>query len=841
MTSIRIGALAGASAFALFAAASAHAQVKYVTPHTTTAAGAESVTLNGQTFTNQGLVGAGRLSASVKDFRGESIGSFSSMAIDLKSWRRTGGGYSGKLFTLPDRGPNNIAGLSTPDGTTDYHDRVHTFDFTLSPSSSGAVLPQSPASQNQLSLNPTGGFLLKDSTGADFTGRDPLGGTVVRNGITYPQSTDPALAGRLSMDPEAITFLADGSFYVGDEYAAGLYYFDPTGKQIGAIQAPEALLPRSAAGAVNFRGDVAPTTGRRNNQGLEAASVTPDGKKLVTILQSATIQDNGTGNQGRSNTRILVYDISTSRTPAKPVEHYVLQLPVINSAGVGAAPNATAAQSEMLALNTNQFLVLSRDGVGRGSGANAANSPVFKSVLLVDTTGATNIAGTPYETGTTPVSPGGVLNPAIKPVSQVELVNMLNPVQLNRFGMNLNTAPSTITSLSEKWEAMGLAPVLEEGAPQDFFLLIGNDNDFITSKGHVEGTDYDAGLTGPGGSGDNDSVILVYRLTLPTYVDPQALAALISTTPWAMAAAGESAASLGVGTLGASWSQLASTRRASLFGLAPFGQGVQVWAQGGGGRIERDSAATSLDADGWTGAAGVDFGSETFRFGGSINTQSLKSDSTAPFATEAKSVGFSVYAGTALADGFYAFAGIGYAPDVKLDRIDRPAAYGLTASGRTKGDAKAFSFEAGFTPQLGAVRAGPFAAVQSVAVNLDGYTEHGASLGNAAIPDNSFIRTEASFGLDLAGRIGPVIPSLRVGYALQNGGDNKLALVRLASAQHPMASQTVSIPSFNDDHWLADVGLDGVVGGLSWRISAQGRFTDGRSDLAGSVGVSRRF
>jgi hypothetical protein len=45
--------------------------------------------------------------------------------------------------------------------------------------------------------------------------------------------------------------------------------------------------------------------------------------------------------------------------------------------------------------------------------------------------------------------------------------------------MNLTRLPLTSpTTLSEKIEAMALAPVLEEGAPQDFFLFVGNDNDF---------------------------------------------------------------------------------------------------------------------------------------------------------------------------------------------------------------------------------------------------------------------------------------------------------------------------------------------------------------------------
>jgi hypothetical protein len=65
---------------------------------------------------------------------------------------------------------------------------------------------------------------------------------------------------------------------------------------------------------------------------------------------------------------------------------------------------------------------------------------------------------------------------------------------------------------------MALAPVSDPAAPNDVFLLVGNDNDFATAKGQVNGQAFDAGLTNDkgAGAGDNDSVILVYRLTLPT-------------------------------------------------------------------------------------------------------------------------------------------------------------------------------------------------------------------------------------------------------------------------------------------------------------------------------------
>jgi hypothetical protein len=500
---ISLGAVVSLIALALATGAVAQSPT-YVARHWEETAGDSSVELGGQTFVNHGLVGVGRLSAATRDFNDETLGSFSGMALNLSSWRRLADGtYTGSLFTLPDRGPNNVGPFA---GTTDYANRVHRHRLVLTPA------------DGMLKIRPSGGFLLKDQTGRPFTGKDPGANVITRDGVRYPSPLAGEGAGRISLDSEAITFLPDGSFYVSDEYAAGIYLFDRTGRQIGAIQTVPALTPIKN-GQPNFGAEKPPTTGRRNNQGLEALSVSPDGTRLIAILQSATMQDSGgTSAATRNNTRVLVYDISRTRTPTAPIGHYVLQLPTVRENGDGQAADVTAAQSEMLALNDTQFLVLARDGNGRGKGSTRA--PVFKSVLLIDTTGATNLAGTAYEQSATPIAHDGALVAGLVPVRQVELVNLLNPVQSGKFGMNLNTAPSDAGSLSEKWEAMALAPVLEKGAPNDFFLLVGNDNDFETANGRVNGQAFDASLTGDGGAGDNDNLILVYRLTLPTYRAP---------------------------------------------------------------------------------------------------------------------------------------------------------------------------------------------------------------------------------------------------------------------------------------------------------------------------------
>ena len=520
---LRAALVAGLSTLSLAGATGARADSLAIkSPHFVYEAGDSSTTLGGQTFTNHGLVGTARLAADLHDFNGETLGSFSSLALDLTQWKRAvDGSYTGVLYTLPDRGPNGVGGLAT----TNYAARLNRFQIKFKPYQGRTALP---ATVQQARLTQSGGMLLRDASGQVFTGRDPQDGVVVRDDIGYPvpPAGDPG-AGHISMDPEGLARLPDGSFYVSDEYGALIYYFDKTGRQIGAIAAGPDIQPM-VKGRINFNGAndqplVPGSTGRRSNQGLEGVAVSPDGKRLFTLLQSAVLQDNPTNQAARrNNTRLVVYDISASRTPKAPLAEYIMQLPVYGGGEKGPA-TATAAQSEIQALNETQLLVLSRDNTGRGGGKTDAMT--FKSVLLVDTSDATNIAGTPFVTAAKPASVSaaangsGALDPAIIPAQQTELVNLLNATQLGKFGLNTITTPSNPHTLSEKWESMGLAPTLEKGRPNDFFLFIGNDNDFISHKIDAAGfTDQDTSLkSDKAGVGDNDNVMLIYRVTLPTY------------------------------------------------------------------------------------------------------------------------------------------------------------------------------------------------------------------------------------------------------------------------------------------------------------------------------------
>ncbi|MCF4165924.1 esterase-like activity of phytase family protein [Zavarzinia compransoris] len=481
------------------------ASAEYGSAHVATATGPVTLEMGGVAYVDQGLLGVGRVPASSLDFMGTTLGSFSGMAIDPASWRKDGDAYVATLYSLPDRGYN------TADRYSDYPGRLVQFDLRFTPYA-GADLPAEVASQSQIVLTPTGkGVTLVDFAGTATTGFDPDAGITVQDGHSLP-SPEGEGPRQVALDAEAVAFTADGGFYVGDEYTAGIYLFDADGKMAGFIPPVPALAPMTG-GKLNYNSKKAPDTGRRNNQGMEAAALTPDGKTLIAVLQSATMQDSAGKGGERGNTRVLVYDVSSDPTPQAPVGHYVLQLPLVDTKGDGKM-DKTAAQSEVVALNDHQFLVLARDSAGYGT--EKATPIMYKSILLADTTGATNLAGTEYETGTKPISEGRKLDPAITPVATGELINLLNSAQLARFGMNLDTAApkgGTTLTLSEKWEAMSLMPALDPAHPDDYILFVANDNDFLATKGVMPGYTYDAGL-------DNDTTILAFRVTIPGVQKP---------------------------------------------------------------------------------------------------------------------------------------------------------------------------------------------------------------------------------------------------------------------------------------------------------------------------------
>jgi hypothetical protein len=456
-------------------------------------------TANGTTLTSHGLVGLGRIAAGTKDKFGESFGSGSAMAIDQSKWTRAAdGSYTGTVYLLPDRGYN-------VEGTTDYQGRLNSLDVTLKPVAADATDPD----QKSLDARLVDSLMFTDNKGMAFSGLDPING-VRAAGDGLPELPQAA-NGKLVIDAEGIVRTADGSFFISDEYGPDIFRFDATGKLLTVTVPPAALIP-VRKGVHNYSANAPatgatgpdpadPETGRQNNQGLEGMSMTPDGKFLVALLQSATRQDGGDKGSTRNNTRALVYDLADPAN-LKLVHEYVVPLPVFKSGD----KTLVAAQSEIAAISDTAFLMLARDS-GNGQGLKSATS-LYRNIELVDLTGATDIAGTDFD-GAKPVAPKGVVDPSVTIAKATPFIDLNDNTQLARVGMH-NGEPNDKTNLSEKWEAMALASVLDPAAPDDYFLFLANDNDFLTQDGFQVGATYKAA-----DGADVDTMLQVYRVTIP--------------------------------------------------------------------------------------------------------------------------------------------------------------------------------------------------------------------------------------------------------------------------------------------------------------------------------------
>ena len=293
-----------------------------------------------------------------------------------------------------------------------------------------------------------------------MSGLDPVALRPAKD--TFP--TLPATAqGRVSLDPEAVVLLADGSFLISDEYGPAIYHFSPAGRMLSATLPPKALLPMRKQ-EVNFSSNNPgagapvpspkdPETGRQNNQGFEGMALSPDGRLTVGAAERRAP---GRRRQRRHPPPHARSHLRRHRTAdqLKLLSEVVVPLPTFQDDG----KTKVAAQSEALWIGPGRFLLISRDS-GNGYGLKGTTS-LYRRIDVLDLNAATNIAGTDYD-GAKPVAPKGVLaerrhaGHAARP-SSTSTTQASSPAS----GLH-NGAPNDRNNLSEKWEAIGLAPALD--------------------------------------------------------------------------------------------------------------------------------------------------------------------------------------------------------------------------------------------------------------------------------------------------------------------------------------------------------------------------------------------
>jgi len=284
-----------------------------------------------------------------------------------------------RFIAVPDRGPNATAyaGGELVDNTASYIARCQNLTIDLSAAPSGGLPYTATLSLSSTTLLHSPSPLVYGTTAGlpsavpaanspdkfFFTGRsDNFAGGVSTNSDF----------GRF--DPEGVRVSRDGkSVFIADEYGPYVYQFDrATGERIRVFALPAhfAVPNLSSVGATEIATN---TVGRVTNKGMEGLAITPDGKTLAGFMQSPLAQDGGDG--GRAN-RLVTIDIATGATHEYVFDNYLT------------TTKKAYNSSELLALNSHQFLVLERDGKGLGDGSKA----VVKQIWSVDIAGATDVS-----------------------------------------------------------------------------------------------------------------------------------------------------------------------------------------------------------------------------------------------------------------------------------------------------------------------------------------------------------------------------------------------------------------------------------------------------------------
>jgi hypothetical protein len=639
---------------------------------------------------------------------------------------------------------------------------------------------------------------------------------------------------------------------------------------------------------------------------MEAVDITPDGKFLVSLLQSATRQDNpGNRDFNRAYTRLFIYDITQNATPTNPTEHYLVELPVTSSKGLGAVPNKTAQQSELVALSKSSFLVLTRDGNGNGSsnaaynalGVGGAENPqVYKNIALVSTLGATNLAGTIYETTYEPAVTGSSSSTATNPLTlapvanivaatTTDFVNLLNVNQLARFGLNLNVLGTTgavlagnpllaqdTNSLSEKWEALSVVPCLDSLNPNDYFLMVGNDNDFVTASGVMTGRGtpgYDATNATPGEEVvENLNRILVYRVTLPGFVDP---GLVISATNRAPVMAAKSLSSTQI--MGTSFSSILKGRLSNSMRLSapkiasdfdwqlaeqtselcasglPQTHGVKGglrwWFDGSIRNISEDAGVLTpaLDSRANAGAVGLEWEVGTgFVFGLGIGMQDGKSE-----GSDGSNIGYTGRSVTSylIGRGDVFFGSLTVTAGTQdFDSIQSAGPYGTTPSGTTEGQSLSAEFVLGATvAEFGGWAVIPMVGFSRTTAHVDGYTE--AGIGGVSYPTQALSTNTASASVELAKAFeitnGSYTPFVRVGFDHDFGGKDQTSNVSV-STNGGTVGVAMTLPNADRDYAVGTLGLRWKLGELNAEASYEYRSGDnGYSENRFNLSLSSSF
>jgi hypothetical protein len=299
---------------------------------------------------------------------------------------------------------------------------------------------------------------LKDSTGNLLTG---LPNTSLSTNASQPYNDEvpvDLLGNVLPLDPlgadmEGIVFLADGTFWMCDEYRPALYHFDATGTLIRRV-VPIGTAAAAGQPVGTYGEELLPAVlgQRRQNRGFEAIALN-NGLIYAWVqspLRNPVTASNSALNVNR-NIRLVEFNPATNAT-----REFIY---VMDNPNLGAAPNSRADKiGDAQSLGNGEFLVLERDDDKLPDDAPAT---IEKKVYQFNLAGATPL---------TPAQSTGVIGGTGKTVDQLTVAEMvansIRPVEKQLF-VDLNVA-----GYNQVEKVEGLAVI------DPYTIAVINDNDF---------------------------------------------------------------------------------------------------------------------------------------------------------------------------------------------------------------------------------------------------------------------------------------------------------------------------------------------------------------------------
>jgi hypothetical protein len=246
------------------------------------------------------------------------------------------------------------------------------------------------------------------------------------------------------LDPEAIVILPTGELLIASE-----------GRERGE-RVPPAIAQYTRAGAFvqllpirdRYLPDETGKHGVRENAGFESLTLSPSGRRLFTVTETALLQD-GDPVDFDSGTTSRLLEFTARGTSFIPAREFAYPLQALDAAPFTSDATASGVV-ELLALSENEMLALERTFIEAAAGKGRGISIIR--IFHVSLAGADDISGVDSLRGRTP-----------KPVRKKLLLDM----------SSLKDIPANLTTL-DNFEGLAFGPTLDDGSRS--LLLVSDDN-----------------------------------------------------------------------------------------------------------------------------------------------------------------------------------------------------------------------------------------------------------------------------------------------------------------------------------------------------------------------------